>query len=141
MTAGNGGRQVSKVAAHAGFSLLELLVVLALISMLTAMVAPSLQRTYNAISGSGERAETRRQLERLPLLARAADAPIELSTGDTAAIAAQLELPDGWLVRPLEPVRIEASGVCHGARVQIEGRETIEEVVLASPDCRVRDAP
>ena len=53
-----------RIAAARGFSLLELLVVLALIGMLTAVVAPRLQRTYDAIAGSGERDEVHRQLER-----------------------------------------------------------------------------
>lgn len=132
-------RGARRMLSAAGFSLLELLVVLALISMITAMVAPSLQRTYNAIAGSGERAEVRRQLERLPLLARAAGEPIELPAGASAVLAGRIDLPEGWSARPLDPVRVEASGVCHRARVQLQGRGTTEEVVLSSPDCRVRD--
>lgn len=123
-----------------GFSLLELLVVLALIGMLTAVVAPRLQRTYDAIAGSGERDEVHRQLERLPLLARAAGAPIELLVGADAALAARLALPQGWTVQLLEPVRVEASGACHTARLRVAGRGVTEDVLLSAPDCGVRDA-
>lgn len=129
-----------RIAAARGFSLLELLVVLALMGMLTAVVAPRLQRTYDAIAGSGEREEVRRQLQRLPLLARAAGERIEVPAGAAAALAGRIALPEGWTVRPLEPVRVEASGVCHAARLQLEGRGVIEEVLLSAPDCGVRDA-
>lgn len=127
-------------APAAGFSLLELLVVLALIAMLGALVAPNLQRTYSAIAGSGERAEVRRQLERLPLQARSQGERIVIGADDTAAMAARLALPEGWVVRPLEPVRIESSGVCHPARVQLAGRGGSETVLLTSPACQVREA-
>ena len=60
----------SRRCAASGFSLLEMLVVLALISIMVALVAPRLAGTVRAIATSGERAETARQLERLPLLAR-----------------------------------------------------------------------
>lgn len=130
-------RQRSLVA---GFSLLELLVVLALIAMLTAMVAPNLQRTYSAIASSGERAEVRRQLERLPRLARAEGVRIVINADDGAALTARLELPEGWAVQPLEALRIESSGVCHPARVQVQGRGTSETLLLSSPACQVREA-
>src|SRR5690606_35165010 len=65
--------------SHAGFSLLELLVVLFLISVLAAMVAPRLQRTYEAIASSGDRAEVVRSIEQLPFLARARSQPLSLA--------------------------------------------------------------
>jgi type II secretory pathway pseudopilin PulG len=119
---------------------LELLVVLALVGMLSAIVAPRLQSTYEAIAGSGERAEVYRQLERLPLIARATGNAIELPA-DAIIPTASIIFPDGWTVRPLEPLRIEASGVCRSTRVQVDGRGTTEEVLLSLPDCRVRSAP
>lgn len=123
-----------------GFSLLELLVVLALIGMLSALVAPNLQRTYSAIAGSGERAEVRRQLERLPLQARAGGERILIDADDSVALSARLQLPEGWVVQPLDPLRIESSGVCHPARIQVMGRGTSEAVLLTSPACQVKEA-
>lgn len=123
-----------------GFSLLELLVVLALIGMLTALVAPNLQQTYSAIAGSGERAEVRRQLERLPLQARLQGDRIMIDADDLAAMAARMDLPEGWLVSPIDPIRIESSGVCHPAKVQVTGRGTTETLQLTAPACQVWEA-
>lgn len=126
-------------AGRSGFSLLELLVVLALMGMLSAVVAPRLARTYDAIAGSGERDEVVRQMERLPLLARHEGKAILIGRGDGAALSSRITLPEGWLVSPLDELRIEASGVCHPARLSVSGRGVVEVRQLTAPACEVRD--
>lgn len=125
----------------AGFTLLEILIVLALVSMMAAMVAPRLQHTYDAIVRSGDRAETIRQVERLPLLARDAGHPIEIAVDDPGALSTYLDLPQGWHVRALEPLRVEASGLCHATRIRVDGGGASETWALSTPDCGVADAP
>lgn len=127
--------------AGRGFSLLELLIVLALLGLMTALVAPRLQRTYEAIAGSGERAEVRRQLGRLPRLARIAGEPIVVGEGDAAGLAAVLALPEGWRVTPLAALRVEANGLCHATVVRVEGLGDAEDLSLSMPTCEVADAP
>ena len=122
-----------------GFTLLELLIVLALIAFMSAMVAPRLQGTYDAIAASGERAEVMRQLERLPLLARAQGAPIDIPKDDAAQLGKRLALPEGWAVRPQQPLRVEAIGVCHASAVRVTGRGVAEDWTLSAPDCGVDD--
>ena len=120
----------------AGFSLLEMLVVLALISIMVALVAPRLADTVRAIATSGERAEVTRQIERLPLLARGRSHPILAAAGDVLA-AEGLRLPDGWKVSASTPLRVAANGVCHPARLRVEGGGVVEEWSVAAPDCSV----
>ena len=127
-------------AVPGGFSLLELLIVLALVSMMAALVAPRLQRTYEAVARSGERAEAVRQLERLPLLARGAGRAIEIPAGDAGALASLLALPQGWSMQALAPLRIEASGWCHAGRVQVDVGGGSETWALSAPDCGVTGA-
>ncbi len=129
-----------RAGAGAGFSLLELLVVLALISFMTALVAPRLKNTVDAISRSGERAEAARQLARLPLLARRAGRAIVAERGQALTVAG-MTLPDGWAARALEPLRIEASGYCNPALLEMTAPGSRERWTLAAPDCRVGDAP
>lgn len=124
--------------AAAGFTLLEMLVVLALVSIMVAVVAPRLAGTVRAIGDSGDRAETRRQLERLPLLARASGHRIDLPAEAPLAIDG-LAFPEGWSVTALDPVRIAGSGVCSAARVRVAGAGLVEEWTLAAPDCTVDD--
>ena len=124
-------------ARRQGFTLLELLIVLALLAMMTALVAPRMERTYQAIAGSGERDEVHRQLERLPRLARAAGHPILVAKGDATGLAAHLAFPDGWQVTPLEPVQVEVNGLCQGSTLRVQGRGTLEVVELRAPACGV----
>ena len=137
-TSGSCRRSSHRLAA--GFSLLEMLVVLALISIMVALVAPRLAGTVRAIATSGERAETARQLERLPLLARGNGHAI-LAGADQPLVAEGLAFPDGWSATALDPLRVAANGICHPARLRVEGGGTVEEWALLAPDCRVDQAP
>jgi prepilin-type N-terminal cleavage/methylation domain-containing protein len=123
-----------------GFTLLELLVVLALVSIVAAMVAPRLQRTYDAVARSGNRAEAVRQLERLPLIARDQGRAIVVPAEDGAVLAQWLQLPSGWQAMALDPLRIEANGLCHGARIRVQGDGATETWTLSAPDCGIHDA-
>lgn len=127
------------VPAVRGFTLLELLIVLALVSMVAAMVAPRLHRTYDAVARSGERGETLRQLERLPLIARERGRPIDIPADDGTELDAMLALPAGWHVRAVDPLRIEANGLCHGARLRVAGRGVVEVWTARAPDCGIPD--
>jgi len=129
------------VPAARGFTLLELLIVLALVSMVAAMVAPRLQHTYAAVARSGDRAEMARQLERLPLIARDLGSAVVVPADDPVALARWLTLPAGWQAKAIEPMRIEATGLCHGGTVRVEGGGSTETWTLAAPDCGVVDAP
>ena len=139
MRATPAGGFTAAVARTDGFTLLELLIVLALIAFMTAMVAPRLQGTYDAIASSGERAEVMRQLERMPLLARAGGASIDIPKDGATELARRLAFPEGWSVRPLQRLKVDAIGVCHASRVHVTGRGIAEDWVLSAPDCGVED--
>lgn len=124
-----------------GFTLLELLIVLALIGLVAAVVVPGLARTYDAIVGSGERADVVRALEGVPLQVRASGEPLAIEPSDTVAFAALLALPEGWSAVLEAPLRVERSGLCHASKVRVTGRGVTETWQLTSPSCGVRDAP
>ena len=134
-------RSKPAVPPASGFTLLELLIVLALIAMMAAMVAPRLQQTYDAVARSGERAEARRQLERLPLRARAAGAAIEIPADEAAAFARAVPLPEGWAMTATTPLRVEANGICLGGSVAVQAPRLAETWTLSAPDCGVAGAP
>lgn len=123
-----------------GFSLLELLVVLALMSFMTALVVPRLKTTLDAITRSGDRAEAVRQLERLPLLARREGASIQRGPGQALALAG-LQLPGGWTARVVDTLQVAANGYCDPALLEVSSPEGEQRWALRSPDCRVSDAP
>ena len=123
-----------------GFTLLELLIVLALMSIAAAVVAPRLARTYDAISNSGDRAEVERQLMRLPTIARRSGATLDFAPDQADALARALEVPAGWSVVPVDPIRVAASGIClNAARVLVRGPTGAETWALDAPACEVSD--
>lgn len=123
-----------------GFTLLELLIVLALIGLVAALVVPGLSRTYEAIASSGERADVIRALEGIPLRVRASGRDLAIEPGDAKALDAVLDLPDGWQVTLDEPLRIARSGVCAPAKAKVAGRGAVETWTLTAPSCGVVDA-
>lgn len=125
--------------AARGFTLLELLIVLAILAGASAIVAPRLQATYDAIVSSSERAEVRRSLERLPLVAREGGRDLRLAptSGGAAALQALVPVPDGWQVRPLDPVVVHRSGVCEPARLAVARGAATETWQLTAPLCTV----
>lgn len=124
-------------AGCGGFTLLEVLVVLVIISMAVAVIGPRLQRTYDAVVASGERRDIVRQLERLPLLARA-QGGLDIGPGSDR-LNEMLDLPEGWRIYPERPFRIEASGACREGRVLLrrDGSPEVEQARMREPDCRV----
>lgn len=140
-TSGSSRRNKGRAVRDRGFTLLELLIVLALIGLVAAVVVPGLARTYDAIVGSGERADVARAIEAVPLRVRASGEALKLEPGDAAAFAALLDLPAGWRVVLEQPLRVERSGLCHPAKVRVTGRDVTETWMLTSPSCGVRDAP
>jgi hypothetical protein len=121
-----------------GFSILELLIVLALMSFMVGLVVPRLGRTVDAIAGSGDRAEVQRQLEDLPLRAREEGRAITIPARES--LKSVVDLPEGWSAVALTEVRVLDNGMCVQATVQVENEDAGEEWQLAAPDCRVSHA-
>jgi len=121
-----------------GFSLLEMLVVLVLLGMAAALVAPPLARTVDRVRESGEREDVRRALSRLPVLAREQGRSIEFVAGAPIELPGRL-WPEGWGIVATSSIRIEASGWCGGGEVRATGPAGPRRWRLAPPDCRVED--
>jgi type II secretory pathway pseudopilin PulG len=112
-----------------------MLVVLALISFMTALVAPRLQNTLDAVTRSGDRAEVGRLIEELPLRARSEAR--EIRVAPKTNLSSVINLPEGWSASTITALRIRDNGVCDSARLLVQGAGAVEEWSLAMPDCRV----
>lgn len=128
-----------------GFTLMEMIVVLALSALVIGLAAPRLQATLDAVTRSGEREQVIRQIERLPLRARAQGRSIVWDPAQPhgARLDAGVlpDLPDGWSVIALEPVRVEADGLCRESRVRVRGPDSQFDASVTSPFCDVRTEP
>lgn len=128
-----------RITRMRGFSLLEMLVVLVILGMAAALVAPSLGRTLERVTAAGQRDDLLRRLGQLPAAVRAEGRPREWSAGEPIAIDG-VAWPDGWRVIASATVAIEASGFCRGGEVQARAGDSVLRLRLEAPDCRTVDA-
>lgn len=148
-----------------GFTLLELVVVLTLVSLMTMMAVPNLQRLYGAVARTTDRnaiLDRFASLGRQALVRRRAyfvvgtDAQAERKRAegyprsDEDAPSSQrvssfehhepyrMNLPDGWTIHVPEPILVRANGVCLGGEVALSYNGAPDvRLVLEPPYCRV----
>lgn len=125
--------------ASKGFTLLELLIVMALLGLLTALALPNLINTYQSLQAAYSRDEALSQLSGLGYRAFLARQGFELSGYPPAApLPVPLELPAGWTLRAAPPVRFQANGACSGGQVELRYQERGFQVRLEAPYCQAR---
>jgi len=144
--------------APAGFTLLELLVVLAIMAGLIAIAAPQFSQLYSRVRASFERADLEQQLLELPQLVRQRgrggvllDPSQELAPGSAAADIVppgsggfeqwetlRLNLPPGWAMRVPKPVFYRFNGACGGGEVDFSAPPALLHYNLIAPLCRPR---
>ena len=149
-----------------GFTLLELIVVLTLVSLMTMVAVPNLQRLYGTVARTTERNAILDQfasLGRQALVRRRAYLVVGSDARDESKERAEgaprsnggapsservssfehhepyrMDLPDGWTIHLPEPILVRANGVCLGGRVSLAyNGEPDVRLVLEPPYCRV----
>jgi len=121
-------------ARHAGYTLLEMVVVIALIALATALVAPPGVRMVRSWQEATEVSDVIEQIERLPGVVRASGNPLTL-TGEAAN--APLELPEQWVLILDTPLTVHANGACSNAQGRLQTVHQEIELQIQAPFCRV----
>ena len=142
----------------AGFTLLELLVVLAIMAGLVAIAVPQFSHLYSGVRASFERADLEQQLLALPQMVRQRgrggvllDPSQEFAPGSAAGDIVppgsrefeqwerlQLNLPTGWAIRVPKPIFYRFTGVCSGGEVDFSSPPAVLRYNLVAPLCRPR---
>lgn len=135
-----------------GFTLIEVMVVLALLALLAGLAAPNLLRLYEGFERATERGRILDQVAGLGERAMLEGAGLVLLGSDPTDDG---ELPgrfshyrklrpdvaEGWWVVVAPPLVVHANGVCLGAVVELgEGERHVaagEVVELRAPHCRM----
>jgi len=102
-----------------GFTLLELLVVLAIVALMTGLVAPAMLRGVAAARERGAASDLQNLLEGLPVRAFQRGGALELDANALRGLMP--ELPEGWQLDVTPALRYGASGVAAGGTVRLLG--------------------
>lgn len=135
-------------ARSAGYTILELLIVLAIVGLMAALAAPPFIRLIEQQRRIAGNTETLRALTALPMAARMARhdmviRPKEASSTPptspnmTLTAPPQLSkisgLPEGWSADPKGDIWIRSDGVCYGGSVDVTDPEGRTTTYLMSP--------
>jgi prepilin-type N-terminal cleavage/methylation domain-containing protein len=101
-----------------GFTLLEIMVVLVLLTLITSLVAPRLGTLYQALVLREQRDDLILQVQGLPYRAFRTGREFHLGSADAAGVP-PLDVPEGWVMDSDEPVVVKASGVCTGGTLEL----------------------
>ena len=137
-----------------GFTLLEMLVVLAVLGLAGAIALPNLQNLYESVAKRTDRGEVLDQITRLGVRAKLEGRDLVVWPGGAEALEQvnalvgstlgayvrhQLVMPPGWRLVLDRPLVVRANGICLGAAMALidhSGRR--DEYLLKAPFCRVR---
>lgn len=118
-----------------GFTLLELLLVLTLVALLSALVAPRMWQWVQSAQVRADMDTARAELEAMPMRAFTGAKRIKVDT------TGPLPLPRGWQLEFAAPLIYEANGMTPGSRVRITtGNTVLADWLVEAPAGAVRDA-
>lgn len=148
--------QWSAVVGQGGFTLFELLIVVAIMATLVAIALPELERLFTRVLVSFQLTDIERQLLALPQRVRVrgrngvlfgstegdgATAQFEARTFKTRGGVEEwerlnIDLPHGWVLDVPSPVFYRLTGACSGGRVDLSYPPVSYRYVLTAPLCR-----
>lgn len=121
----------------AGFTLIEILVTLAILALAASLVGPGLLATLDAASRKSALIALDEELRLARAQAVRLGEPLEATTQEPLEGQWRIGLPEGWRLSADPPIRFAADGACAGARVTLTRNTSRMEVQLAAPRCRV----
>lgn len=144
--------------ASAGYTLLELLVVLAVIGLMAGLAAPPFLRMIEQQRRVADAADVQRALAALPMAARAAERDLVVrpaGASTTALSPAPMVsplssplvhdisgLPLGWRAAPISDIWVRSDGVCFGGSVEVTAPDGVRALyALDPPLCAPRALP
>ena len=120
--------------ASFGYSLIEVVVVLVLLSLVTSVVIPNLSSTIDRFQLRSNQDEVLIQLSGLGYLAYQKQQAIVLYPDDD--LGDVLGLPEGWTIELESPIRYQANGICLGGTITLFYKQEAKEFLLTAPFCR-----
>lgn len=118
-----------------GFTLLEMIVVLAILGLATALVAPSMLRGIDTWRRKAAMDALLDQIRALPGNARNAGRPVLIDDALLASAKPPLRIEEGWTLSAPKPWRVSANGVCENGDVTVTNRYGERTIRVSAPFC------
>ena len=126
---------------QAGFTLLEILVVMVIVGFLAGVVTPRLYLAAQRIEIAAQRTRILTELAALGYRAYAYGQAIELPVilpRQSVPAGFPLEVPSGWQIQIPKPIRYSFNGICSGGSITLINPDKLrEDLELRAPQCRV----
>ena len=122
-----------------GYTLLELLIVLALIGLMTGVALPRMATLYERFKWAGERDEALRSIAGLGYQAYRQAKAFELVDFSSAAEKQKnipLQLPADWSLTVEKPIQYRSNGICDGGKLTLHYEERSLDLIMQPPHCR-----
>ena len=123
-----------------GYSLMELLVVLSLLSLITAIAMPNLVNLSRSFSGALELESIVRQINGLGFKAYKNEQRflLEDQSYEINSPSLAITLPEGWRIDVDRPLTYAANGVCAGGTLKILYEDILRKNIrLEAPYCQI----
>lgn len=118
-----------------GFTLLEMIVVLALLGLATALVAPSMLRGIDSWRRQAALDALLDQVRALPGNARASGEPVVVDDKTLAAAPPPLRIDEDWTLTAPVPLTVGANGVCSDGELRVGNRYGERRLKVTAPFC------
>ena len=127
-------------SAQDGYSLMELLVVLGLLALVTAIAMPNLVNLYRSFSGALELESIERQINGLGFKAYKNERQqvLKAQSYDIENDFFEIALPEGWRIEVDQPLMYASNGACSGGSLKILYEDVLRKnVYLKPPYCQI----
>ena len=118
-----------------GFTLLEMIVVLAILGLATALVAPSMIRGIDSWRRQAAMDVLLDDVRALPGDARASGKPLAISDATLASASPPLRIDGDWTLKVPAAWSVGANGVCQGGDITVANAHGERTVRVAAPFC------
>ncbi len=120
-----------------GFTLLELLVVLAIMALVAGMVMPDSGKVFARFQARLQRDNVLEQIADLGIEARRRASGFTIDNYPPKDKDIPLQLPDGWSLQTTAPIHYRANGFCDGGTIVLSTAPGIQFTIkLQKPYCQ-----
>lgn len=122
---------------QSGYTLLEMVVVLAIIGLVMSIAAPPMFKTIERWRERSALDDIQRQLQRLPVLVERNGRAQTLDSGKPWPAGLPPLALEGWQLKFVEPLVIQANGFCEGAQLELQKGARRVPFRVTAPFCQV----